>query len=134
MTIMVPNTGEGLALKNFVNKEAPQDQTLKLFVNNITPSELDTDATYTEAAGGGYAAKSLVGANWDLTEGEPSDVTYNAQQVWTFTGPLTTNLTVYGYYVVQATSGTLMWAEDQTSFAPANNGDQIKVTPKLTAD
>lgn len=134
MAIVVPNNGEGLALKNFINNEAPQDQTLKLFANNISPSETDTAGTYTEAAGGGYAAKSLTGANWNLTEGAPSDVTYNAEQVWTFTGPLTTNPTVYGYFVVQATSGTLMWAESQTSFTPTNNGDQIKVTPTLTAD
>ncbi len=55
------------------------------------------------------------------------------QQVWTFdgTGPPTV---VYGYYIVQAVSGTLMFAERFT--APptiANRGDQVKVIPSLDA-
>lgn len=134
MTIVVPNVGEGLALKNFINKETPQNQKLKLFASNTTPAETDTAGTYTEATGGGYAEKALTGASWTLTEGAPSDVAA-AEQTWTFTGPLTTNTTVFGYYVVQTTSGTLMWAErDASPFDPTNNGDQIKLTPVLTAD
>jgi len=56
-----------------------------------------------------------------------------AEQTWTFTGSF--GATVYGYYVVQTTSGILMWAErDASPYTPANNGDQIKLTPKITAD
>lgn len=132
MTIMVPNVGEGLALKNFLNHTAPQNQTLKLFTNNITPAETDTDATFTECSITGYSAKSLTGSSWTITEGAPSDAQY-AQQTWTFTGGF--GATVYGYFVVQTTSGILMWAErDASPYAPANNGDQILLTPKITAD
>lgn len=133
MTLIVPQAGEIIALKAFLNNAAGQDQTLKLFATNVTPSETDTAATYTEAAGGGYTAKSLAGASWSFTSGSPSFASY-AQQTWTFTGALTTNLTVYGYFVVQTTSGTLLWAEAFTSFTPASNGDQILLTPKITAD
>jgi len=133
MTLVVPQVGELIALKAFLNNTAGQDQTLKLFATNVTPSETDTGGTYTEAAGGGYASKSLAGASWTFTSASPSHADY-AQQTWTFTGALTTNPTVYGYFLVQATSGTLLWAEAFTSFTPANNGDQILLTPKLTAD
>ena len=133
MALVVPNVGEGRALNNFLNKVAPQDQTLKLFATNVTPAETDTTGSYTEATGGGYASKALTGASWTVTEGAPSDGTA-AQQTWTFTGPLTTNPTVFGYFVIQTTSTILMWAEAFTSFTPANNGDQILLTPKITCD
>lgn len=133
MTLVVPQVGELIFLKAGLNNTAGQDQTLKLFANNVTPSETDTAATYTEAAGGGYASKSLAGASWTFTAATPSHADY-AQQTWTFTGALTTNPTIYGYFVVQVTSGTLVWAEAFASFTPANNGDQILLTPKITAD
>lgn len=134
MTLLVPNAAEVLALKAFLNNTAGQDQTLKLFATNVTPAETDTAASYTEAAGGGYASKSLTGASsWTFTSGAPSDATAS-QQTWTFTGALTTNPTVYGYFLVQASSGTILWAEAFTSFTPANNGDQILLTPKITCD
>lgn len=134
MSIVVPNTGEDLALKALLNNTAGQDQTLKLFTNNITPAETDTAGTYTEASGGGYASKSLTGANWVFTPGAPSNATYNAAQVFTFTGTIGGSGTVYGYYVVQTTSGTLLWAEATSSFTPLVNGDTITMTPVLTAD
>lgn len=133
MALVVPQVGEVIALKAFLNNTAGQDQTLKLFANNVTPAETDTAATYTEAAGGGYTNKALAGASWTFTSGTPSFAQY-AQQTFTFTGALTTNPTIYGYFVVQTTSGTLLWAEAMASFTPANNGDQILLTPKITAD
>jgi hypothetical protein len=40
---------------------------------------------------------------------------------------------VYGYFVVQTTSGILLWAErfSDGPYPIANNGDQIKVTPRF---
>lgn len=133
MALLVPNVGEVIALKAFLNHTAGENQTLKLFATNVTPAETDTAGTYTEAAGGGYSSKSLTGSSWTVTGGAPSDATY-AQQTWTFTGALTTNATVFGYFVVMASAGTLLWSETFSSFTPANNGDQILLTPKITAD
>jgi len=133
MTLLVPDTGEVVALKAFLNNTAATDPIIKLFATNVTPAETDTSATYTEAAGGGYAAKTCAGASWTFTAGAPSHADF-AQQTWTFTGALTTNATIFGYFVVGTTSGTLLWAEAFTSFTPANNGDQILLTPKITAD
>lgn len=133
MTILVPNTGEVIALSLLVNKTTPENLVYRLFATNVTPAETDTAASYTEAAGGGYAALTLTGASWTVTGGAPSTAAY-AQQTYTFTGVLTTNTTIFGYYVTQAISGTLVLAETFTSFTPAANGDNIKLTPQITAD
>lgn len=133
MTLLVPNGAEVDALKAWLNNTAGQNQDLRLFQNNVTPAETDTTATYTECTLTGYAEIALTGASWNFTEGAPSDATCSAEQTWTFTAGF--GQTIYGYYLVQATSGRIMWAErDASPFTPANNGDQIKLTPKITAD
>lgn len=129
MAGVYPNAGEDLALKALVNHTAGQNLVLKLYTNNITPAETDTAATYTEAAGNGYSAITLTGSSWSISGGSGS----YAQQTFSFTGALGN---VYGYFLVQATSGILVAAE-RFSGAPlniANNGDQIKITPTISAD
>lgn len=133
MALLVPNTGEVIALSLLVNKTSPENLVYRLFATNVTPAETDTAASYTEAAGGGYSAITMTGASWTVTGGAPSTAAY-AQQTYTFTGALTTNTTISGYYVTQASSGVLVLAETFTSFTPAANGDNIKLTPQITAD
>lgn len=134
MALLVPNAGEVITLNYLVNKvTTTRDLIYRLFATNVTPAETDTAGTYTEAAGGGYAAKTLTGASWTVTGGAPTSASY-AQQTWTFTGALTTNPTVYGYYVTRATDADLVLAETFSSFTPANNGDQILLTPAITCD
>jgi len=132
MTLVVPNQGEQLALDAFTGKTAGQNLVLRLYTSNITPAETDTESTYTEASGNGYSAITLTAANWTTTPGAPTETAY-AEQTFTFTGALGN---VYGYYFTQVTSGKLVWSERFTSapFAIANNGDQIKITPKITLE
>lgn len=132
MALVVPNQGEQIALEAFVGKTAGQNLVLRLYTNDITPGETNTEATYTEASGNGYAAKTLTAASWTFTAGAPSNVAY-AEQTFTFTGALGN---VYGYYFTQVSSGLLVWAERFTSapFNIANNGDQIKITPQITLE
>jgi len=134
MALITPNAGEGRALKHALNHTAPEELKLKLYVNNITPAETDTAGTYTEMTTQGYAEKSLAGASWTITEGAPSSADY-AQQTWTFDGTGGTT-SVYGYFVVGATSGIIRWAErfSDGPYVVTNNGDLVKVTPKYTAD
>lgn len=134
MTMVVPDVGEVLALKAFLNNTAGQDQKLKLYSNNITPAETDTAATYTEAAWTGYAFAALAGGTWSFTSGAPSHADY-AQQTFTSSAG-SQSAANYGYFVVQTTSGVLMWAE-RFAGAPytiVNNGDNIQVTPTITMD
>jgi hypothetical protein len=134
MTLLVVNNGESVALSYLVGKTgSTENLSYKLFATNVTPAETDTAGSYTEAAGGGYADKDLTGASWTVTPGAPTEAAY-AQQDYTFTGALTTNGTLYGYFVVRTTTGDLILAETFTSFTPANNGDKVLLTPKITAD
>lgn len=133
MAIIVPDASEILMLKNILNHTAPQNQTLKLFANNYTPVAGSVAGDFTEAAGGGYAAKSLTGTSWTVAtnDSDEAEATY-AAQTFTFTGALTTNGTVYGYFVVQASSGLLLYAERfADSRTPSVNGDAITFTPRL---
>ena len=130
--LLVPNAAEDVMLQNILNKTAPQDGRLKLYTNNITPAETDTEASYTEAAGFGYADILFSPASWTITPGAPTSAAY-PQQTYTFTGALGN---VYGYYVVQTTSGKILFAERFSTgpFNMVNNGDQIKVTPQFTGE
>ena len=130
MVLVVVNNGESIALQLITNKLAtPEDLVLELFTSNTTPGETDTLATYTLASGFGYAAITLTGASWTVSG--TTQIAY-AEQTFTFTGALGD---VYGYLLKRATSLDLIIAERFTGapFNIANNGDQIKVTPVITA-
>ena len=132
MTLVLPDAAEDLILQHFFNKTAPQNQTLKLFKSNTTPGEGDTAATYTVADFTGYANISLTGADWTITPGAPTAAAA-PQQTFSSSADQAAQ-SVYGYYVVQAVSGLLMFAERFTDgpYVIANNGDQIKITPQFT--
>jgi hypothetical protein len=133
MTILFPGKGEQTALDYITGRTASTiPLTMKLFCNNITPAYTDTAATYTEASGGGYAAIALTGSSWSAASGSGPASTSYAQQTYTFTGVLTTNTTVYGYFDVLTTGGTIMLAEAFTAFTPAASGDSIKITPTIS--
>lgn len=122
MAGLVPNAGEAIALDRFLKTS---DETLKLFVNDYTPVESSVAGDFTEMSTQGYAAKTLTAASW--TSGA------YAQQIWTFDGTGGSTV-VYGYFVIDAGSGTIMFAERFGSPPTiVNNNDQIKVTPTVTA-
>lgn len=135
MALILTDLGADQILKAYFNNSWPasKDLVMKLFCNDITPADTDTTGTYTEAIGGGYVTKLLSNASWTVTPAnDPSDSVY-AQQTWTFTGPLTTNPIIYGYFIVDNNgSGAVIWAERLgASFQPSSNGDQLLITPKF---
>lgn len=135
MAIVWFDQGETITLEALVNKTAPQNLVLKLFKNDVTPAESDTEATYTEANFTGYAAKTLTGSSWSsAVAGAPSSIAF-AQQTFTSSAG-SQNQSVYGYYLVQATSGKAVGAErfSDGPYVITNNGDAIRVTPNLTCD
>lgn len=133
MSLLVPNTGEVIALKYLVGyTTSTENLVLRLYTNNKTPAETDTAGSYTEATGSGYGAITLTGSSWTVTGGAPSSATY-AAQTFTFTGSLGN---VYGYYLTRASSSDLVYAE-RFSDGPYNiaaSGDTITITPQITAD
>lgn len=129
MAGLVPVNGDGLALKNWLNKTAPQDQRLKLFINDITPNKATVAADFSEASFTGYAFKALSGASWTVTERTSDAIATYAAQTFTRTASGAPQ-TAYGYYVVQATSGIVMFAERFPNPQVVQfNGDFITVLP-----
>ena len=131
MAINVPDVGENLALEMLVNKTAPQNLVLKLYTSNTTPSDTDTAATYAaEAAFTGYGAITLTGASWGAASGGSIA---NTLQTFTCSGAGSEN--IYGYFVVQATSGVLLYSERGTGvpFTITTIGDNVQITPTITA-
>lgn len=137
MPMIVTDKGADQILKAYFNDSWPasKDLTINLFVNDYDPTETSELADFVIADGGGYAAKVLSCGSWTVTPAnDPSDAIY-AEQVWTFTGPLTGLASVYGYVVTDADS-IVVFAEKLGTgfpFQPLLNGDTISVTPKFQA-
>lgn len=134
MPIILGDTGADAILKKYFNGTTPaggNNLTLRLYTNDYTPVDTSTAGSFTEAAGGGYAAKTLTAGSWTVSAGnDPSDATY-ASQSFIFTGALTGNTSIYGYYVVDA-DNVLIWAERLTAaFTPTANNDQLDISPKF---
>jgi hypothetical protein len=135
MAALIVNNGESIALSYLTGKTTTTEALkLRLYTNNVTPSEADTAATYTAATGGGYADISIPRGDWTVTPGAPSTAN-PGNKVWTFTGALTTNPTIYGYVVLRDTTGDIVAAENfSTSFTPASNGDSLTLNLTIQAD
>lgn len=130
MPLRIPNAGEVKFLESVLGVSAPGTLSIRLFTNNITPADTDVLGTYTQSTGGGYSAQNLVPASWTITPGSPTEAVY-PQITWTFTGA---SASLYGYYVVDTATNTLLWAERFTNgpYAITQAGDSIKVTPRIT--
>ena len=131
MPLTVPTVGENKLLEFALGFSTPGNQLLKLYTNNVTIGDADTAATYTEMSTLGYAAKTLAKGSWVIAQNAGvAQGSYEAQ-TWTFTAG--TAVTVRGYFVVDATTGVLLWSE---AFGAAKviqyTGDQIIITPVIT--
>lgn len=136
MALVVPNTGEVIALEALVNKTAPQDLSLRLFKNNVTPAETDVAGDYTVADFTGYSNAALTGSSWGAASGgAPSSIAYGSQQTFTSSASQSAQ-SIYGYYLVQASSGTLVWAERFANgpYSISEIGDAIALTPAITLE
>ena len=131
MAMVLMDTGATQIANSYFKKTNPaagNNLTLKLFVNDITPADDDVIGDYTEASGGGYAAKTLTASEFTTsTVGGIVQCAYNTQQSFVFTGALTTNPTIYGAYIVDA-DGVLICAEKAAaSYTPTANGHMYVV-------
>ena len=111
---------------------------LKLYTNNsagvgYTPTASDTASTYTEASISGYSAitltRSVTSATWGTPSAgvTPSVSNYNGSTGVTFS--FTGTGTVYGYYIVSATTGILIGAEKFATPFAIYNPSTLTVKP-----
>lgn len=130
MAFVASNEGDAQMLGLILNKNSVENLILKLFTNNVTPDKSQAAAGFTECAAAGYAATTLTPGSWTVTAGTGagSTPTTGAYPQQTFT--LTAATTVYGYYLVGATSGKCYFAEKFSDgpYAIPSGGGTIKVT------
>ena len=137
MPLHVPNPSEGKLLEFMLGVATPGNQQLCLFTNNITHADDDILADYTEmGAVQGYVRKTLTKTSWVVTPtaaaGAGAATGAYAEQTFAFDGTGGTVI-VYGYFVIDVTTGLLLWGEKfSSSKTVANNGDLIKITPQFT--
>ena len=130
MALVVPDLGEiELLTKLLKNTADTEDYILKLYKNNYTPISATVVGSFTEADFTNYADKTIARSDWAT----PSTVSNKAEssvatQSWTC--GVTTN-TIYGYYVVGATSGVCLWAEEFAAARVLADGDILNLTPKF---
>jgi hypothetical protein len=106
-----------------------KDLTAKLFCNYLVPTDATVAGDFTEATGGGYAPITLTCGNWTVSNVSNIVQALYPQITWTFTGVLTTNPVIFGFYIIDG-NGILQWAENlPTPVQPAINGNYLKVTP-----
>ena len=107
---------------------------MRLFTNNLTPTDSTTLATVTEAVGStGYAPITLVGASWTTTQVAGVTTAVYSEETFTFT----TAVTVYGYYVTTIYgSPALLWLErfSGAPFILPSGGGQIAISPRISLD
>lgn len=133
MAVVIPDCG-GLLLLQWAlqSTTTPENLTLKLYTNSYSPIASSVAADFTEATFTGYVAKTLSRATWgNPTQSGTAAQSLYSQLTWTNTG---SSQTIYGIYVVGATSGTLIFAEAFDAAFAASTGSTINYTPALTLD
>jgi hypothetical protein len=132
MPLVIADVGE-LELLDKMLKDAlsvDEDFTLKLYQNNYTPVNTSVAGDFTVATFTNYVDKTLTRAGWAAatTVSNKARSTY-AQQSWTCGA---SGNTIYGYYVIGATSGTLLWAELFPTPRVLANTDILTLIPVFT--
>ncbi|QDU75105.1 hypothetical protein Pan97_21270 [Bremerella volcania] len=131
MALLVPNGGELLLLTWAVTDATPPSLQLRLYANDYTPVDASTAGSFTEASFTGYVSKTLARDGWGsvTTNGDgKAEVEFATPQTFNSTS----SETIYGYYVTENDSNTVVWAERFASARSLTNGDSLSITPKLT--
>lgn len=127
-----PNQGEALIMQWIVGQEIPPGLKLRLYKNNKTPGDADTEADYTEADFVGYAEVSYQPFDFDITPGNPTTAVGIGVAFTATAG--SQNQDIYGYYFVTDDTRNLLVSAEKF-IAPVNinnNGDSVTVFPTLT--
>lgn len=127
---IVTNEGEK-ALLDWMFRGTGENLVLHLFKTNVTPTATSIVADFTESDFTGYVTKTLTRASWNVgsTDGAGKGLLeYSADQTYS----PTTDQDLWGYYLVSATGGVLIAAENYGAARAVVNGDTLTIQPKVT--
>jgi len=132
MALVLARDGEVVWLNYLLETHTDRNLVLHLYDTDKTPAETDSAATFNaiEVSGGSYNEITLTRNSWTVNEGDADDNSYAtyAQQEFAFTADVGL---VYGYYVTEATSDTLLWPEKFDNPEDTYSGKSIFITPRL---
>lgn len=133
MALVVPDAGELVWLEKvraYMNSAG--GVALKLYQNNYTPVQGSVFASFTEATFSGYATAAITDLGAPVTTSNKAVSTSAAAKVFTHSGGGVSN-TVYGYYVVDAATFAVVWAERFSAPITMSSAvDSISITPRIT--
>lgn len=136
MSIVIPDAGKIEWLKRALYANAGSENlSLRLFQNNITPADSDVAGTYTVATFTGYSNQALTSSQAAGTWAVPTassnlgTSTYGTVITWT----ATTDQTIYGWFILFATSGIISMSQrfDSSRSLVGANNDQISIIPRI---
>jgi hypothetical protein len=128
MSLVFPSVGDELAAKRMLNISTPDNVVIHLYVNNYTPVKGSVLANFTECTATGYAAVSCTAANWTVSTVSGTTEAAYPEITWT----LTSAAPIYGYYVTNADSSVVIWAEQFASVESIQaGGGKIAMTPSI---
>jgi len=108
MPLIVTNQAKVLMLEIIMNKSTSSgDRRLKLFVNNIVPTQNTTLEDLTECTSTGYVSRILSGSGWAVETVDGITSATHEEQVF----EIEEELLIYGYYVTNDTGTELLWVE-----------------------
>jgi len=134
MPLVTPDTGE-LELLDKMLKDAltvDENYILQLFNHAEIVSAATVSADFTASTFTNYVTKTLTRANWavaTINGSNKADTAYSTALSWTCGA---TGDTVFGYWVVGATSSTTLWAERFGTSRVLASGDVLNLTPRFT--
>lgn len=112
--IVVPSAGAVILLRRTLKTWAHIDSTyrLRLYTNNYAPTNDSVLADFTEAGPAGYAQIPLLQSEWQtpVVVGGIATSYYGTGGV-TFATSDPSPTTIYGYYVVDPDTNTVLWAQ-----------------------
>lgn len=131
MSFILSNEGEVRLIETAFNKESQEDLKLKLFTNDVTPSDSSTVASFTEATESGYSESTLTGSNWAAsTSAGVTTAIYNGSTGVDFT--FNEAVTIYGYFIT-SNDGTVLIGAERNRKDISDSGT-IKVKLNITID
>ena len=138
MIVMLPLSARQLMLETILHMRESEDQLLKLYQNNIIPSLNDDAEDFQEATFQGYVPRLLDGRGWneEIVEHDEFGLSPKAwypPQEFRSTADQEPQH-IYGYYIVQAESQRLLWAErfhHEIVYTMSNNGDVLTIRPSM---
>lgn len=110
-----------------------ENQTLKLYKNNYTPTAADTSGSlpYTVADFTGYSNKTLTRSGWNAatTVSTSAQSVYGTTQTYSCSGG---SQDIYGLFCLAATSGKILFAQKFPSVRTVASGDTLSLIPSIT--